>query len=126
MKIRTLLIIFLSPLASLANAFDANAQETSACTVVGAESIPFQRATRQTDPGYRTLETASNKGVTFYLKAGHGVARLEAVVLRKLVASTFYSYGRDPKETDSLRLSVRALNGKQVEAQCSNVDSHLP
>jgi hypothetical protein len=81
---------------------------------------------RQTDPGYRTLETASSKGVTFQLKVGHGVARLEAVVLRRVVASTFYSYGRDPKETDSLRLSVRALNGRQVEVQCSNVDSHLP
>jgi hypothetical protein len=126
MKIQALLIIFLSLLASLANTFDANAQDTSACAILGAESIPFQHATRQSDPGYRTIETASYKGVTFYLKAGHGVARLEAVVLRKLIASTFYSYGRDPKETDSLRLSVRALNGKQVEAQCSNVDSHLP
>ena len=125
MKIRTLLVIFLWPVTSLASTFDASAQETSACAIVGAETIPFQRATRQTDPGYRTLETASYKGVTFYLKAGHGVARLEAMVLRKLVASTFYSYGRDPKETDSLRLSIRALNGKQVEAQCSNVDSHL-
>jgi hypothetical protein len=126
MKIRTLLVIFLLPLVSLASTFDAKAQETSACVVLGAESIPFQRATHQTDPGYRTIETASYKGVTFYLKAGHGVARLEAAVLRRLVASTFYSYGRDPKETDSLRLSVRAPNGKQVEAQCSNVDSHLP
>ena len=126
MKIQALLIISLSLLASLANTFDANAQETSACVILGAESIPFQRATRQSDPGYRTIETASYKGVTFYLKAGHGVARLEAVVLRKLVASTFYSYGRDPKETDSLRLSVMVLNGKQVEAQCYNVDSHLP
>jgi hypothetical protein len=126
MKIRTPLVIFLPPLALLANTFDAGAREASACAVVGAESIPFQRATRQNDPGYRTIETASYKGVTFYLKAGHGVARLEGVVLGKLVASTFYSYGRDPKETDSLRLSVRALNGKQVEAQCVDVDSHLP
>jgi hypothetical protein len=123
---KILLIILLLPFALLASTFDANAQETSACAILGAESIPFQRATRQSDPGYRTIETASYKGVTFCLKAGHGVARLEAVVQRKLVASTFYSYGRDPKETDSLRLSVRALNGKQVEAQCSNVDSHLP
>jgi hypothetical protein len=126
MKSQISLIVLLSPLASLANTFDASAQETSACAVLASESIPFQRATRQTDPEYHTLETASYKGVRFCLKAGHGVARLEAVVRRKLVASTFYSYGRDPKETDSLRLSVRAPNGKQVEAQCSNVDSHLP
>jgi hypothetical protein len=54
------------------------------------------------------------------------VARLEAIIKRKLIASTFYSFGRDPKETDSLRLSVMAPNGNQVEAQCFNVDSHLP
>ena len=122
MKIQILLIIFLSPLASLSNTFDASAQEISACAVLGTESIPFQRATRQTDPAYHKIETASYKGVKFCLKAGHGVARLEAVIQRRLVASTFYSYGRDPKETDSLRLSVRAPNGKQVEAQCFNVD----
>ena len=53
------------------------------------------------------------------------MARLEAVIKGKLVASTFYSYGRDPKEMDRLRLSVLAPNGKQVEAQCYDVDSHL-
>ena len=126
MKTQISLIILLSPLASFANTFDATAREASACVVLGTDSIPFQRATRQTDPEYYTIETASYKGVRFYLKAGHGVARLEAASKNKLVASTFYSYGRDPKETDSLRLLVRAPNGKQVEAQCSNVDSHLP
>ncbi len=126
MKIQISLIVLLSPLASFANTFDAGAQEASACFVLDTENIPFQRATRQTDPEYHTIETASYKGVRFCLKAGHGVARLEAVIKRKLVASTFYSYGRDPKETDSLRLSVRAPNGKQVEAQCFDVDSHLP
>lgn len=126
MKIQISLIVLLSPLASFANTFEASAQEASACVVLGTENIPFQRATRQADREYYTIETASYKGVRFCLKAGHGVARLEAVVKRELVARTFYSYGRDPKETDSLRLSVRGPNGKLVEAQCSNVDSHLP
>ena len=102
-----------------------DAQKASACVVIGNGNIPFQRATRQTDPEYYTIETASYKDVMFYLKVGHGVGRLEAVIKGKLVASSFYSYGRDPKETDSLRLSVLAPNGKQVEAQCYNVDLHL-
>jgi hypothetical protein len=120
------LLVLLSPLASFVEEFESSAQAASACVVMGPENIPFGRATRQTDPEYYTIETASYKGVTFCLKARHGVARLEAVIKKKLVASTFYSYGRDPKETDSLRLSVRAPNGKQVEAQCSDVDAHLP
>ena len=125
MKTQISLIVLLSPLASFANTFNAPAQEASACVVLGTDNIPFQRvqgATRQTDGEYRTIETASYKGVRFYLKAGHGVTRLEAAIKRKLIASTFYSYERDPKETDSLRLSVRAPNGEEVEAQCSNVD----
>jgi hypothetical protein len=126
MKTQISLIVLLSPLASFANTFDATAQEASACVVLGTDNIPFQRATRQTDPEYCTIETALYKGVRFYLKAGHGVARLEAAIKGKLVASTFYSHGREPEETDSLRLSVRTPNGKQVEAQCSNVGSHLP
>jgi hypothetical protein len=47
MKTQILLIVLLSPLASLANTFDASAHETSACAVLATESIPFQRATRQ-------------------------------------------------------------------------------
>jgi hypothetical protein len=101
------------------------AQKASACVVISNGNIPFQRATRQTDPEYHTIETVSYKDVMFYLKVGRGVGRLEAVIKGKLVASTFYSYGRDPKETDSLRLSVLAPNGNQVEAQCYNVDLHL-
>jgi hypothetical protein len=126
MKIHISPIVLLSLLASFPSTGDASAQEASACVVLGTDNIPFRRATRQTDPEYYTIETASYKGVRFCLKAGHGVARLEAIIERKLIASTFYSFGRDPKETDSLRLSVRAPNGKQIEAQCSNVDSHLP
>ena len=126
MKTQISLILLLLPFASFASTFDTRAQEASACVVVGTDNIPFRPATRQTDPEYYTIETASYKGVQFSLKAGHGVARLEAIIQRKLIASTFYSYGRDPKETDSLRLSVMAPNGKQVEAQCFNVDSHLP
>lgn len=126
MKPQISLIILLLPFASFASAFNTSAQEASACVVVGRNNIPFRPATRQTDPEYYTIETASHKGVQFCLKAGHGVARLEAIIKRKLIASTFYSFGRDPKETDSLRLSVMAPNGNQVEAQCFNVDSHLP
>jgi len=126
MKIHISLIVLFSLLVPFGGTFDANAQEASVCVVLGTDNIPFRRATRQSDPEYSTIETASYKGVRFCLKAGHGVARLEAIIAKKLIASTFYSFGRDPKETDSLRLSVRAPNGKQVEAQCSNVDSHLP
>jgi hypothetical protein len=126
MKTQILLIPLLASFAAFASAFDTRAQEASACVVVGADNIPFRPATRQADPEYYTIETASYKGVRFCLKAGHGVARLEAIIKGKLIATTFYSFGRDPKETDSLRLSVMAPNGKQVEAQCFNVDAHLP
>jgi hypothetical protein len=126
MKIRISLILLLLPFALSASTFDLRAQEASACVVLGLDNIPFRPANWQPDPEYYTIETVSHKGVRFYLKAGHGVARLEAIIKSKLIASTFYSTGRDPKETDSLRLSVMAPNGKQVEAQCYNVDSHLP
>ena len=126
MKTQLSRIFFLAAFASFASAFDTGAEEASACVVVGTDNIPFRPPIRQTDPEYHTIEAASHKGVRFCLKAGHGVARLEAIIKGKLIASTFYSFGRDPKETDSLRLSVMAPNGKQVEAQCLNVDSHLP
>jgi hypothetical protein len=126
MNLRLSPIVLVLSLSLFANTFDARAQNGNACFILGNENVPFRRTSRQTDPKYHTIETASYRGVTFCLKAGHGVARLEAVIGKKMVASTFYSYGRDPKETDSLRLSVRASSGMQVEAQCSDVDSHLP
>lgn len=107
--------------------FSSTSFAESSCVIAGTEpTIEFKKATTQNDKEYLTLETVTYQGVTFYLKAGHGVGLLQAFVSNKRVAGTFYSYGRDPANTDSLTLEVLAPNGKYIEAQCDNIDSHLP
>jgi hypothetical protein len=101
-----------------------SAARTSACVVIqdNGDNVPFSKATSQADHEYETLEVGAIHGVHFLLKAGHGVARLEAAVNGKLVAATFYQTGVD---TDSLRLDALAPNGTLVEAQCDHIDTKL-
>lgn len=122
---------FFTTAALIALSIATFSQESSAyeasCVITGTEpTIYFKQATTQNDQEYYSIETATHQGVTFFLKAGHGVARLEAFINKKRTATTFYSYGRDPSETDSLRLEVLAANGKYIEAQCDGIDSRLP
>jgi len=98
----------------------------TACVLTGQAYAPFTQATTQNDDEYFTIETVQVDGVRFFLKAGHGVARLEAFISNELVSSTFYSYGRSPRQTDKLALEVRAPKGDLVEAQCDFVDRFLP
>jgi hypothetical protein len=100
------------------------AARTSACVVVteNGDNLPFSKATTQHDHEYATIEVGTTHGLQFLLKAGHGVARLEAAVNGKLVAATFYQTGVD---TDSLRLDALAPNGQLVEAQCDHIDGKL-
>jgi hypothetical protein len=102
----------------------AAAPRTSACVVIAdnGDNLPFAKATAQTDHEYETLEVGVLHGIQFLLKAGHGVARLEAAVNGKLVAATFYQTGVD---TDSLRLDALGPSGKLVEAQCDHIDTKL-
>jgi len=105
----------------------ANPKSGSSCVITGTEPVlHFEPAHTQRDREYYTIETAVYRGVTFFLKAGHGVARLEAWMGEKRLSNTFYSYGRDPQETDSLRLAVNSASGEEIEAQCGNVDAYLP
>ena len=96
-----------------------------ACVVVVNPNRPFVVATQQRDREYRTYEQATEKAVTFLLKAGHGVVRLEALVAGEVLAMTFYSHGRAPVQTDRLSLTVRAPDGTYVEAACTGVDVAL-
>jgi len=115
--------VFALSLATFSNASFAE----SSCGIAGTDpTIEFKKATTQNDEEYLTLETVTHQGVTFYLKAGHGVGLLQAFINKKRVAGTFYQYGNDPASTDSLTLEVLAPNGKYIEAQCYNIDSHLP
>jgi hypothetical protein len=96
------------------------------CVLTGqGDNVPFTATSKNLDKEYAAVSSGTQKGVTFYLRYGHGVARLEAWVKGKLAASTFYRTGVDPKETDSLRLAVAAKGG-EAEAQCEGVDSLLP
>jgi hypothetical protein len=103
----------------------ADASPAPACVLVDPKNTAFSASKERKDAEYETFEKAQSKRVVFYLRAGHGVARLEAWIRGKLVASTFYSYGRDPKQTDQLSLTVRAPSGALVEAACDGVDARI-
>ena len=99
--------------------------DPTACVVAGAAeggggNRPFAAARDQPDREYATFEKATHRGVTFYLRAGHGVIRLEAWQGKKRLASTFSSSGRNPPAADSLTLEVAGPTGS-VEAQCSGI-----
>jgi hypothetical protein len=108
------------------SAADSTSSEAraSACVVIAdnGDNVPFTKATVQHDDEYETLEVGAAHGVQFLLKAGHGVARLEATVNGKMVAATFFQTGVD---TDSLRLDALSSGGVMVEAQCDHVDAKL-
>jgi hypothetical protein len=107
------------------------AATATACVIVNGpkgNNVAFTCTTalaktdKDSEREYAVAETASQDGITFYLRHGHGVVRLEAWVAGKRVATSFYSNGRDPKQTDQLHLELGAANGKYVEAGCHEVD----
>src|SRR4051812_19177953 len=53
-------------------------------------STEFAKPDTEKDREYAIAERASYQGVTFYLRHGHGVVRLEAWIQGKRVASTFF------------------------------------
>jgi hypothetical protein len=67
---------------------------------------------------------AASNGITFYLRAGHGVIRLEAWKNAKLVASTFIQIGNQAPYGDSLSLAVQTSDG-EAEAQCEGVNASV-
>jgi len=97
----------------------------AACVIADDGNIPFKPSQAPLDHQYATYEGINYKGLNFYLRAGHGVARLEAWDGNGIVSASWYSYGRDPKETDSLRLEVRNAAGARVEAQCYGIDARI-
>src|SRR5687767_2079877 len=91
------------------------AAPTTACLIVNGpneKNLAFERSTElaRTDKEklreYSVAERASYQGVTFYLRHGHGVVRLEAWIQGKRVASTFFPSGRDPAYSDHLSLDI--------------------
>ena len=86
-------------------------------------SIIFFDSSVKMDDEYKTYKEVQYDGIAFYLRAGHGVARLEVWVADALVDNTFYSYGRDPKQLDTLILRATTVFGEAVEAKCQDVDA---
>jgi hypothetical protein len=115
-------------LSALSASVVARADE-SVCVLLNeqGDNIAFEASNTRLDDEYRTIaRSASLQGVRFYLRAGHGVARLEAWSNGKLLANTFYSTGREPAETDNLRLAVYVgAKNQEIEAQCEGVDALL-
>jgi hypothetical protein len=105
----------------------------TACLIVNGpagNNVAFNRAKsldkadKEKDGEYGVYERGTYKGVTFYLRSGHGVVVMEAWIKGKRVASTFFSLGRDPENTDHLSLEVLGKGG-YVEAACTNTaNSH--
>jgi hypothetical protein len=109
---------------SLSLVLSAQAQ-ASVCTLVGivagkGMSVDFKPATETSDGEYRVYEELSIGGATFYLKAGHGVARLEAYVGedQKAAAWNRWDDGKAP-----LNLDFRLPNGETFDAECSDLSS---
>jgi hypothetical protein len=108
----------------------AKSPPAKACLIVNGpndKNVEFELATelakgdKEKYREYSVAERTTYQGITFYLRHGHGVVRLEAWIQGKRVASTFFPSGRDPAYTDHLSLQVRNLKGGYVEAACSDV-----
>ncbi|WP_347358627.1 hypothetical protein [Bdellovibrio sp.] len=95
-----------------------------ACMVTTNDNVPFKASKEQPDREYATLEKASSNGVDFYLRAGHGVIRLEAWKSGKLMVSTFVQEGNQAPYGDSLNLAIQTSMG-QAEAQCEGMNALL-
>ncbi|RYZ89454.1 MAG: hypothetical protein EOP06_09330 [Proteobacteria bacterium] len=93
-----------------------------ACTLTTTANFPFHKSQQQPDSEYATLEAATSKGVFFYLRAGHGVIRLEAWRSGRIVAATFLQEGKLDVYGDALSLEIQTSKGL-VEAQCENVNA---
>ncbi|PWU13839.1 MAG: hypothetical protein C5B49_14045 [Bdellovibrio sp.] len=100
-------------------------QRGSGCVITGTDPVlHFVKSKKRLDDEYETIEAVSYKELSFYLRAGHGVARLEAWNGERILANTFYRVERD---TDSLRLAIYdSSSGEEIEAQCDNLDSIIP
>ncbi len=118
MKILNVLVS-MSTLLS-ATAFGAQ----SACVTFDSKNnnVAFTKTNDQPDREYGSLEKAKSKGITFYLRAGHGVIRLEAWKNGKLLANTFAQEGNQAPYGDSLTLAVQTSAG-EVEAQCDGINA---
>ncbi|CAE80587.1 hypothetical protein AB1A81_12870 [Bdellovibrio bacteriovorus] len=93
------------------------------CTITTSET-PFKASKEQPDREYATLEKGSANGVDFYLRAAHGVVRLEAWKSGKLVVSTFAQEGAQSPYGDALNLAIQTPAGP-VEAQCEGFNALL-
>ena len=96
--------------------------EQTACVITTEGNVAFSKSTDQLDREYGTLEKAKSDGITFYLRAGHGVIRLEAWKNGKLVANTFAQEGNQAPYGDSLTLAVHTPKG-EAEAQCDGINA---
>jgi hypothetical protein len=101
----------------------ANAAQT-ACIVTTKGNVPFQVLGEQPDHEYATYEKAVSLGITFYLRAGHGVIRLEAWKDGQLFANSFVQEGNQPPYGDALSLAVRTPKG-EAEAQCIGINAAI-
>lgn len=97
--------------------------QASVCTITTNETS-FKASKEQPDREYATLEKGSANGFDFYLRAGHGVVRLEAWKSGKLVVNTFAQEGNQAPYGDSLNLTLQTPAGP-VEAQCEGFNALL-
>lgn len=111
------LTAFVLSLAPFANAHAA------VCTITTNET-PFKTSKEQPDREYATLEKGSANGIDFYLRAAHGIVRLEAWKSGKLIVSTFAQEGAQAPYGDALNLAPETTAGT-VEAQCEGFNALL-
>jgi len=104
-------------------AISANAAQT-ACIVTTKGNVPFQVSAEQPDREYATYEKAVSLGITFYLRAGHGVIRLEAWKAGQLFANSFVQEGNQPPYGDALTLAIQTSQG-EAEAQCTGINAAI-
>ena len=101
------------------------AQATAnACTVVsGGANVAFKKTSSgPNDREYGTFESGTDGSITYYLRGGHGVVRLEAWEKGKLLAASWLQLTASAPG-DALNLDVRTGTGGSTEAQCLNVTS---
>lgn len=117
MKTRLILVAALLALAGPAQAADV------ACTLVTdkGDNIAFQKSSERLDGEYATYEKGKIDSITFYLRAGHGVIRLEARKAGKLLATAWVQVATQGQDGGTLNLDVRASSTYSYEAQCENV-----
>ncbi len=94
----------------------------SACSVIGKEGVEFTKSSKGPAEEYANYENATFKGITFYLRAGHGVIRLEAWKSGKFIAGAWTSGGNEPPHGDFLSLEVQTPQG-YVEVQCDGINA---